>query len=311
VTHHLEEVFRVADAVTVLRDGVVVGRSPIGQIERPELVEMLAGAPVEHPAPEAATGPSPGQATLVVDDLWAGALRGVSFSVAAGEIVGVAGLTGSGRESVLAAVFGAEPRDSGTVLLEGRPLAPRRPDRAVAAGVGLLPADRKGSSGIMSLCARENMTLADLRPFSTLWFSRRQESAEAARWFADLHVRPAAALEMDLGRFSGGNQQKILFAKWLRRRPKVLLLEEPTQGVDIGAKAELHRQIRTAVGSGMAVVVSSTDTEELVSLCSRVLVIRGGRISAELTGPQITVASITKSVMSDADRPQSAGGTNE
>jgi ribose transport system ATP-binding protein len=303
VTHHLDEVFRIADSVTVLRDGQIVGRSAIESVQRPALVSLLAGGEVEDVrrdlgGEDAGAGP----AALVVDDLWAGPLRGVSFSVAPGEVVGVAGLTGSGRETFLPAIFGARSRDRGTVTVAGTVVPPSRPDRAMSAGAGLLPAERKTLSGIMTLSARENLSLTSLKPFwHRLRLNRRQEDDEARTWFRDLGVRPAGGLEQELVRFSGGNQQKVLFAKWMRRRPAVFLLDEPTQGVDVGAKAELHRQLLAAADAGMAVVVSSTDTEELVALCSRVLVFRGGRISAELRGARITVGAITRSVMSDAE----------
>jgi ribose transport system ATP-binding protein len=302
VTHHLDEVFRIGDFVTVLRDGRIVGRSPIDKLERRALVTLLAGGDLDDVHREPDDAPTEdGPAALVVDDLWAGPIRGISFSVAPGEIVGVAGLTGSGRETALSAIFGAESRQIGAITVVGTRVPPRRPDLAMAAGAGLLPGERKTLSGIMSLSARENMSLTSLKPFwSRLQLNKKRETREVSTWFEELDVRPAGALEMELIRFSGGNQQKVLFAKWMRRRPAVFLLDEPTQGVDVGAKAELHRQLLASAAAGMAVVVSSTDTEELVALCSRVLVLRNGTISEELRGSRITVGDITKSVMSDA-----------
>jgi ribose transport system ATP-binding protein len=306
VTHHLDEVFRIADAVTVLRDGAVVGRSPIAKADRATLVKLLAGEEIEPVSAAAADSPPPGGAVaLEVKGLWVGPLRGISFSVAPGEVVGVAGLTGSGRESVLSAIFGAETRDKGSVRIGGRPIPARRPDLAMSAGAGLLPGDRKAKGGIMSLSARENISLSSLKPFWTKGrLSRKRESAETAKWFAALNVRPAEAAGMELMRFSGGNQQKILFAKWMRRRPVVLLLEEPTQGVDVSAKAELHRQLIEAARNGISVVVSSTDIDELVTLCSRVLVLRNGRISVQLTGTRVVASEITRSVMSEGPAGQ-------
>jgi ribose transport system ATP-binding protein len=306
VTHHLDEVFRIADAVTVLRDGVIVGRSPIAKVERAALVKLLAGDANEPDSIATAVSPDThGAVALEVTDLWAGPLCGISFSVAPGEVVGVAGLTGSGREITLSSIFGAEDRDQGAVRIAGRLVPPQRPDLAMAAGAGLLPGDRKAKGGVMSLSARENLSLTSLKPF---WakgrLSRKRESAAASRWFAELNVRPAGATDMELARFSGGNQQKILFAKWMRRRPAVLLLEEPTQGVDVGAKAELHRQLIEAARDGMAVVVSSTDIDELTTLCSRVLILRNGRISGQLTGTRVVASEITRSVMSEVPASQ-------
>jgi ribose transport system ATP-binding protein len=301
VTHHLDEVFRIADVVTVLRDGRIAGRSPIAEIDRPALVTMLTGEEIEPVSGGIANSPvNDGAAALDVTGLRAGPLRGISFSVAPGEVVGMAGLTGSGRETALSAIFGAEMRDKGSVQIGGRPIPARRPDLAMAAGAGLLPGDRKAKGGIMSLSARENLSLSSLKPF---WargrLSRGRESAEALSWFAALNVHPAGAIDMELVRFSGGNQQKVLFAKWMRRRPAVLLLEEPTQGVDVSAKLELHRQLIKAAQCGMAIVVSSTDIDELVTLCSRVLVLRNGRISEQLSGARVVASEITKCVMSE------------
>jgi ribose transport system ATP-binding protein len=306
VTHHLDEVFRIADAVTVLRDGRVVGRGPIAAVQRPALVKMLAGNEVEPVSGDVATSlVNAGAAALDVTGLWAGPLRGISLSVAPGEVIGLAGLTGSGRETALSAIFGAEVRDKGSVRIGGRLIPARRPDLAMAAGAGLLPGDRKALGGIMSLSARENLSLSSLKPF---WargrLSRSRESAEALSWFAELNVRPAKAIDMELTRFSGGNQQKVLFAKWMRRRPAVLLLEDPTQGVDVSAKVDLHRHLIKAAQDGMAIVVSSTDIDELVTLCSRVLVLRNGRISKQLTGARVVASEITKSIMSEVPAGQ-------
>jgi ribose transport system ATP-binding protein len=306
VTHHLDEVFRIADAVTVLRDGRVVGRGPIAAVQRPALVKMLAGNEVEPVSGDVATSlVNAGAAALDVTGLWAGPLRGISLSVAPGEVIGLAGLTGSGRETALSAIFGAEVRDKGSVRIGGRLIPARRPDLAMAAGAGLLPGDRTAQGGIMSLSARENLSLSSLKPF---WargrLSRSRESAEALSWFAELNVRPAKAIDMELTRFSGGNQQKVLFAKWMRRRPAVLLLEDPTQGVDVSAKVDLHRHLIKAAQDGMAIVVSSTDIDELVTLCSRVLVLRNGRISKQLTGARVVASEITKSIMSEVPAGQ-------
>ncbi len=161
------------------------------------------------------------------------------------------------------------------------------------AGVSYLPADRTGDSGLMSLTARDNICVTDLRPFwRFLWLSRKGEAAEALRWFDTLAVRPIRAEGIDLERFSGGNQQKILFAKWLRRDPRVMLLDEPTQGVDIAAKAELHEQISMLAENGSAVIVGSSDVEELVAICHRVIILDNGRLFAEVSGANMTVNNI-------------------
>lgn len=301
VTHRLDEVFRIGDNVTVLRDGLVVGRSTVADIDRKTLIEMLTGGKLDDvDKREQGTSDANRRPLLAVSQLSGPEIADVSFTVDTHEVVGVAGITGSGRETLLGTIFGAVPRTSGDVEIDSQPLLHQDPGRAMRHGLGYLPADRKSASGIMSLDATENLTLADLRPF---WrrgrLSRRRERAEATNWFRQLDVRPADAVNLDLGRFSGGNQQKILLAKWIRCRPKVLLLNEPTQGVDVGAKAEIHRRILQLASDGVAILVSSSDLEELEGICSRVLVMQEGKIAVELAGTDVEVRQITRGMMGE------------
>ena len=296
VSHHIDEVFEVADDVTVLRDGRRVVTTTAGALTRAQLINHLIGGELDEVrAASDALPPEHGEPVLRVLDLYVGPLRSVSFEVCPGDVVGIAGVTGSGREAVLPAIFGALPRAGGSVTTPGGELASHRPDLAIAAGVALLPSDRPRQGGIMALSARENITLPQLR---TLWgvhrLHRRREVAEARDWFKRLDVRPVDDVEKSLASFSGGNQQKVLFAKWLRCEPKVLLLDEPTQGVDIGAKAQIHRQVLAAVEAGAAAIVSSSDYDELVALCHRVLVVRGGVVVADLAGAALTVEAVAR-----------------
>jgi ribose transport system ATP-binding protein len=303
VTHHIDEVFQIADEVSVLRDGRKVITAPARDIDRRELVSHLVGREFDEIAGIAASGDEPaGPVLLKVRSLQAGPLRGVSLEVRAGDVIGIVGITGSGRESLLPAIFGAVPRESGEVLVGDTPLAAHRPDLAIAAGVAFLPADRVRRGGIMSLPARENLVLPRLRDlWRHLRLDRSAENAQARTWFDRLDVRPAGAVGAPLASFSGGNQQKVLFGKWLRCQPRVLLLDEPTQGVDIGAKAQIHQQILGAAGAGAAVVVSSSDYEELVAICQRVLILRGGRVVAELSRGQLSVDGIAHAVLGAED----------
>jgi ribose transport system ATP-binding protein len=300
VTHHLDEVFRVADSVTVLRDGNTMQTSPLKEVRRKDLVEQLIGDEFEPVAVEERIAKVNSNATVLdIRDLVTDVLRGVSLTVRKGEIVGLAGLTGSGRESVLGAVFGSEERLGGEVQVDGAVLRSGRPDLAIAAGVAYVPADRKTQGVIMTLSARENISLTDFAPFwSGRWLNRRRERAHSQRWFDELSVRPRDGLEMLLESFSGGNQQKILFAKWLRRNPSLILSDDPTQGVDVGAKAELHRCLEQAAEGGAAVVISSTDVDELVTLCDRVLIFRDGTISDEIGRSILTTQHITERILS-------------
>lgn len=295
VTHRLEEVFRVADHVSVLRDGRLVSTAPATALDHSQLVTLLVGRELDEVHDATVHLPAvTGSPILEVTGVVAGPLQGVGLEVRPGEVVGCAGITGSGRETILGSIFGAIPRESGTVRIAGHELRPGRPDLAIEAGMAFLPPDRKALGSIMDLTGRENLTISHLRPFWRRWrLSRREERTESRSWFDRLGVRPAGAIEERLSSFSGGNQQKILFGKWLRREPRIFLLDEPTQGVDIGAKAELHRQLISAASDGTAVLVASSDVEEIAALCTRVLVLRDGHVVAELVGDEITVPTIT------------------
>jgi ribose transport system ATP-binding protein len=310
VTHHLGEVFRVAHKVSVFRDGIVVGAGPVGDFDHGTIVGLLAGEELlveenETRRQKAARAAArSGEVVFEVEDLHSGALAGVSFTAQRGEIVGIAGLAGSGRDSALGASFGALPRTAGQVKIAGKPLPPARPDAAIAQGVAYLAPDRKIGGAVMTMSARENLTLPNLRPFwSAGRLRRRAEKTRTKEWFERLSVRPANASEEPLSIFSGGNQQKILFGKWLSQTPSVFLLDEPTQGVDVGAKADLHRELVGATTEGAAVVISSSDLEELADLCDRVLVIVDGKISSVLEGAQVTEAAITRRFMPIAVEP--------
>jgi ribose transport system ATP-binding protein len=295
VSHRLAEVRRLADEVTVLRDGHRVATGPIASMTEKALVELLTDGELgPEISPPGRSGVA-GGGMLTVKHLAFGALDDFSAEVSAGEVVGIAGLTGSGREVLLASIFGAVHREDGEVIVDGRPIRPARPDLSIAAGMAYLPPDRKVHGGIMNLSARDNISISDLDPFRRLLhLNRRAETAEARRWFDLLGIRPVSGMGKALERFSGGNQQKVLFAKWLRRGPKILLLDEPTQGVDIAAKAELHRQIAETAAEGTAVLVSSADIEELTSISHRILIIRAGRVVATLTGEQVTIGDVLR-----------------
>jgi ribose transport system ATP-binding protein len=295
VSHRLDEIFNLADTITVLRDGHRRASSPNGAISRKELVNLVVGAEFDesHHIPD--QGPrQAARARLQVSDLHAKNVHGVSFQALEGEILGIAGIIGSGRETLLRSIFAGEKGDRGTVTVDREAVPRGIPSASVRRGLAYLAPDRKTLAGHMDLTARENITLSDLSPFwRGGWLRGKDERREALGWFNDLRVRPAEGTDQKLSTFSGGNQQKIILARLLRGRPKVLLLDEPTQGVDVAAKPDIHDWMRNAAAQGATVLVSSSDDDELAAVCSRVLVIRDGRIAASITGARLTASAIS------------------
>jgi ribose transport system ATP-binding protein len=292
VSHHLDEVFEIADVVTILRDGRKVATRPTGELDHHALIQLIVGSAVDVGSAAAlADEVQERPVVLSTRGLGGQTLASVDFDVHEGEVLGIAGITGSGREVVARLLFGALGR-SGSVDLAGTALPNQRPDVAMEAGMAFVPADRKQTAIIPEMTVRENITITRLSDyFSQLFLARRPERADVREWMDRLDVRPRAP-EREIKNLSGGNQQKAVLAKWLRLDPKVLVLDEPTQGVDVGAKADIHRLIDHAAAEGTGVVVCSTDTEELVRVCSRVIVLLRGRELTQLVGSDISVERI-------------------
>ncbi|QRP42860.1 sugar ABC transporter ATP-binding protein [Amycolatopsis sp. FDAARGOS 1241] len=303
VSHRIDEVLEVADTATVLRDGHKVATRDVKELDRRALVDLLVGDALDDVDVSSHVAPAADAPVLFsVESLSSVELDDVSFAVKRGEVVGIAGITGSGRESILATVFGELPRVAGSVRVSDTGIAAERPDLSIRAGVGYVPPDRKIRGSIAGFSARENLVLVDLtRHWKFPKIGRRGEHAEVMGWFERFSVRPGDDVDRPLSAFSGGNQQKILFGKWLRTNPRVLLLDEPTQGVDIATKAELHKQILAAADDGACAVISSSDTDELISVCHRVLVMRHGRIVETLTGKDKTVANLSHAAFGTAE----------
>lgn len=299
VSHHLDEVFELADRVTVLRDGRRIATTPVTGLDHDALVELIIGHRLAHSSSSDAVA---GNAVLSVRGLAGMNVRGIDFDVHEGEILGLAGITGSGREDVLGLIGGQMPRDAGIVAIGETQVRNYAPRDAMATGTAFVPADRavRGTIGTMSV--RENMTLTDLsRHFVSGRLRRSREVAETNEWIDRLTIRTPST-ETSIGSLSGGNQQKVMFAKALRLSPKVLLLDEPTQGIDIGAKDQIHRLVDAASAGGVAVLVASTDTDELVRLCHRVLVLVEGRVAAVLTGSDIVPERIEHTQLQSSRR---------
>jgi len=287
ISHHLDEVSAIADQVTVLRDGRKVATRQVNGLPEDELVELIVGHTVEQQSrPPEPPSPPIGTAALSVRDLRAGALRRLDLDVAPGEVVGVAGVAGSGRDDLAGALFGAAPR-LGTVSVAGRVIPAERPEAAISSGLGLLPADRAHTGLVPNLGVAQNLTLARLEASCRgLLLRRRRERCDSLAWLERLDVRPCDPSK-PIEQLSGGNQQKVLLGRWLRAGVDVLIVDEPTQGVDVGSVEQIHELIRARARRGTAFVVCSSDTDELVRLCHRVVVLNRGLVVDELRGAAI------------------------
>ena len=295
ISHDIDETLEITDSLTVLRDGRVAGSLVTRQSNRDEIVEMIIGRRVGRTVPP----PPPRDATAVrvkASGTSGPGLQPTDIAIHSGEILGLTGLIGSGYEQLVYLLFGARPADAGRLELDGKTfdLCDMTPARAVALKMALLPADRQGASGVDALSVAENMLLPDLDSFFRRgMLNRRAIAARAAQLSALYEVRPNDPT-LRLAALSGGNAQKVLLAKWLNRKPDFILLDEPTQGVDIGTRAQLFRAIHAAAAEGASVLCASSDLEQLAELCSRVLVFGRGRIIAELSGTAITKDALAR-----------------
>ena len=297
VTHRLREVFQIGDRVTVLRDGRRITTQDVASVDHDELVRLIIG---REPTQFAPPLPAVGTKVLLEASGVAGDLvSDFSVEVRAGEIVGVTGLIGSGYDQALGLTFGARDRTAGDVRVAGGVVRANRPDKAIKAGLAYAPADRKRLSTIPQWTSRENVTLPRL-PFLGLarWLSAKMERQEVRPWIERLDVTPGDP-DRVLALLSGGNQQKLVLARWLRMEADVLLLDEPTAGVDAGAKASIYDVLADIAAQGRAVVMSSSDAEELCAVCDRVLVMRTGAIRSVLTKGDLSVPRIVTETIRD------------
>jgi rhamnose transport system ATP-binding protein len=293
VTHHLEEMFEIGDRVTVLRDGGLVTTAPMSDFDHDSLIASMVGRKIESLYP--ASKRTIGEPRLKVRGLKpVGAAAPVDFEVRAGEIVGVAGLLGSGRSELLRAIFGADPVEGGEIEIDGERVRPGDPRRAVQAGLGLLTEDRKRLGLLLELSIRENASLAHLDEISRFWVvDRKRERNIVDQYLGGLKLR-AGSWEQPVSSLSGGNQQKVLLARWLATHAKVLMFDEPTKGVDVGAKAEIYKVIGDLAAEGLGVVVVSSYLPEVLGLADRVLVMREGTVAGELPAAGATEEDVLR-----------------
>jgi len=284
ISHRLEEIFALADRVTVLRDGESVGTNQVSAMNETSLIKLMVGREVSHIYPPAEG--EPGEVVLEVNKLScvAGDVKDVSLAVRGGEILGLAGLVGAGRTELARVLFGITPADSGEIILNGQRVTIRSPQEAVAHGIAYVPEDRRRHGVILEMPIAHNMTMAiHRRIFSGAWLRFGAEKQLALDFIRDLGVK-ACGPDAPGGSLSGGNQQKVSLARWLATKPKLLILDEPTQGVDVGAKSEIHKIIRQLAKEGLAVLMISSDLPEVLGMSDRIVVMRGGTITATLPG---------------------------
>jgi len=293
VSHRLEEIFALCDAVTLLRDGKHVATEPIGATSPQRVVQQMIGRELLVRTP-VHLAQAPGPERLRVENFSSGRFTGINFSVRAGEIVGLAGLVGAGRSEVAQALLGLDPDVTGMATLSGTPLPPHSIQAALAGRLGLVPEDRKRQGLVLSMNCRENTSLAAL-PMLTRrgWIRRRAERELALRYSARLRVK-APTIETIIATLSGGNQQKIALAKWLARNCDVLIVDEPTRGIDVGAKAEIYQLLDELALEGKALLVISSELPELIGLCGRILVMREGRLAGELPRAEFSEAALMR-----------------
>jgi rhamnose transport system ATP-binding protein len=320
ISHRLEEIFRVADRVTVLRDGQTVGTREVGKTGVPlteaELIRMMVGReistiftpkhesphpqPLSHPMgeggrPDAAEtdsqrdigvrlGQTLGEVVLRLERIGceAAGLQDINLEVRAGEIVGLSGLVGAGRTELARVLFGITPADDGEMLLSGKPVRIESPSDAIMAGIGYVPEDRRRHGVILEMAVAANITMAIQKSFFPGgWLRFGSERGLAQEFVRNLSIK-TGSVDNPVATLSGGNQQKVAVARWLAAKPRVLILDEPTQGVDVGAKAEIHKLIRNLAAQGLAVLMISSELDEILGMCDRIAIMRRGRIAATL-----------------------------
>lgn len=291
ISHRLEEIFALGRRVTVMRDGQWVGTHEVCDVTRDDLIRMMVGRELKDEFPE--RNAVPGEERLRVENLERkGVFSGISFDVRSGEVVGLTGLVGAGRTEVARALFGADPVHAGTVLLDGTPVRIRSPREAIANGIGLLTEDRKGQGLVLGMTVRANITMANMRAaLRGPLLAPGIERAIAERFVKSLQIKTPHVDEI-VHHLSGGTQQKVVLAKWLLTRSKVLIFDEPTRGIDVGAKIEIYRLINEIAAQGVAILIITSELPEALGMCDRIYVMREGRLMGQVSRAEATQEKI-------------------
>jgi ABC-type sugar transport system ATPase subunit len=281
ISHRIPEVYAIADRVTVLRDGQVVANRATNEVSPDELINMIAGRRLADELKQSikTCGRSAGSEALKLEQVSAaGKLHDINLTLRSGEIFGLAGLVGSGRTELARCIFGADRRDAGTIYVNGKPLDLQRPKDAKAAGIALIPEDRRKQALVPGMDVERNFGLANYRQYAPTGFLRlRQRRRDTERYIEEMAIRPGRT-GVRIRNLSGGNQQKVIIARWLQSGARIFLFDEPTRGIDVGAKFEIHELMRRLAKDGCAVLVISSELPEILALCDRIGVMRGGRL---------------------------------
>jgi rhamnose transport system ATP-binding protein len=302
ISHRLEEVFTICQRVTVMRDGRHVMTSELEGLTHADLVRAMVGRDLADRPPETGAGPTDEKVLTVERLTREGVFTDVSLTVRKGEIVALAGLVGSGRSEVARAVFGIDRYDAGSVTVQGKPLRKAAPVSAMAAGIGFVPEDRRQQGLVMDMSIQQNIALASLGRLKKAGLIRASsERAMATEWAARLKIR-YARLTDPVSMLSGGNQQKVVLGKWLGRRPAVLIVDEPTRGIDVGTKAEVHHLLADLARSGVGILMISSELPEVLAVSDRILVMREGRLMAEFTREDASEEVIMAAAMGQGEQ---------
>lgn len=297
ISHKLDEILAISDRVQVMRDGKNIGTRLTSETNKDEMVTMMVGRQISDMYP--ITPCEPGAAVLEVKGLSSGFVKDISFTLHKGEILGLYGLMGSGCDEILQCIFGARPISSGEIFVDGQKADIKGPKEAVAAGMAYVPSERKTEGLILIQTVKENITISSIDNYKTaLRLDKKREKQEAAEWANRLNVK-TPDLDTPVETLSGGNQQKVILAKWMLTHPKILLLNEPTKGIDVGAKVEIYKLIESFCQEGLGVIMLSSEMAEVMHTSNRILVIHNGRITGEYSHDEATQEKIMKNAIGE------------
>ena len=297
VSHRINEIKRLCDRIAILRDGRLITVKPSSELTEAEIVRLMVGRDVSDVFQRQPAGTD--RETLRVENLYSNWHNGINFHINAGEVVGFSGLIGAGRSELAKVIFGEFPKNSGHIFLESEEITVRRPDDAIARGIGFAPEDRKREGLILMRSVLENTSMAILRQLSRFHIVRSGLERTVVRDFVEkLQVR-TPSLDQEVGKLSGGNQQKVVLSRWLAAKPKLLILDEPTHGIDVGAKAEIYHLVDALANEGLAIMFISSELPEILGLSDRIYVMQNGRITGELSGSSATEEAVLELAMTD------------